>query len=144
MPYVKHTNLPKTNGMVFSERLVARSNKGRVYGLGKKLALKYGVNWVTPEPFIEGETVTAHTASWNYAESDDIFRYRLQMRTQGQTALINGSWTSYDGTGQDVTIDLPADSTLEVRFQAQGKDASNANVAINNFSGWRTINTITP
>ena len=141
---VNTTFLPKTNGMTFSERLVARSNKGRIPGLGLKLTLKYGVNWVTPEPFLEGETVTAHTASWDYIESGDIFRYRIQMRTQGQTALVNGSWTTYDGTGQEVTITLPSDSTLEVRFQSQGKDASNGNATINSFSGYRTINALTP
>lgn len=144
MAYVNTTFLPKTNGMAFGARLVARSNKGRIPGLGKKLALRYGVNWVTAEPFLEGETVTAHTASWNYAEAGDTFRWRLQMRTAGLTAIVNGSWTAYDGTGQEVTMTLPSDPTLEVRFHSQGKDLSNGNVAINSFTAWRAINEVTP
>ena len=33
MTYVNTTFLPKTARLTFKERLVARSNKGRVYGL---------------------------------------------------------------------------------------------------------------
>ena len=33
MPYVNTTFLPKTNGLVFADRLSARSIKGRVFGL---------------------------------------------------------------------------------------------------------------
>ena len=144
MAYINTSFLPKTNGKVFGERLVARSDKGRIPGLGQKLALRYGVNWVTPEPFLEGETVTAHTASWDHVEPGDIFRYRTQTRPAGGTTITNGSWTTYDGTGQDVTIVLPTDTTLEVRFQSQGKDVGNDNAQTNSMSGWRVINEITP
>ena len=33
MAKVNTTFLPKTNGLVFADRLVARADKGRVYGL---------------------------------------------------------------------------------------------------------------
>lgn len=144
MPYVNTTFLPKTNGMVFSDRMIARSNKGRIPGLGQKLTLKYGVNWVTAEPFLVSEDVVAHTASWNNIESGDVFRYRLQTRPAGDTTISNSGWTSYDGTGQEVTVTLPADDTLEVRFHSQGKDASNDNVATNSFTAWRALSTPTP
>ena len=144
MPYVNTTFLPKTNGMVFADRMIARSNKGRIPGLGKKLTLKYGVSWVTAEPFLVSEDVVARTASWDNIESGDVFRYRLQTRPAGDTTITNGGWTSYDGTGQDVTVTLPADDTLEVRFHSQGKDQSNDNVAINSFTAWRALSTPTP
>ena len=60
MPDTHTTFLPKTNGMVFAERLVARSDKGRVFGLGHSavpIALDMGAAWVTGEPFLEAETV---------------------------------------------------------------------------------------
>ena len=144
MPYVETTFLPKTNGLEFSTRMIKRSDKGRIPGLGKQLSLKYGVNWVTAEPFLVSEDVVAHTASWNNVEAGDVFRYRLQTRPAGETTISNGSWTSYDGTGQDVTVTLPADGTLEVRFHSQGKDLSNENVAINSFTAWRALSTPTP
>ena len=144
MPYIDTTFLPKTNGLVFSSRMIARSNKGRIPGLGKQLSLKYGVNWVTPEPFLVSEDVVAHTASWNFAEPGDVFRHRIQTRPAGGTTITNGGWTTYDGTGQDVTVTLPADDTVEVRFQSQGKDLSNENVAINSFTAWRGLSTPTP
>ena len=145
MAYVNTTFLPKTNGMVFGERLIARSNKGRVPGLGVALlTLKFGVNWVTPEPFLVSETVDAETANWNNAADEDTFRYRLQTRPAGDTTITNGSWTTYDGTRQTVSVTLPADATLEVRFHAQGKDKSNGDTAINSFTAWRALSAPTP
>lgn len=145
MSYVNTTFLPKTSGLVFGERLVARSNKGRVYGLGTALlSLKYGVAWVTPEPFLVSESVEAETANWNNAETGDTFRYRLQTRPAGDTVITNGGWTTYDGSRQTVSVTLPADGTLEVRFHAQGKDLSNGDTAINSFTAWRALSTPTP
>ena len=135
MTYVNTTFLPKTSRLTFKERLVARANKGRVFGMGVEapplLTLNFGVNWVTPEPFLVSETVEAETASWNNAAADDTFRYRLQTRVAGETAVSNGSWTNYDGLRRTVSLTLPADETLEVRFHSQGKDKSNGDTAIN-------------
>ena len=145
MTYVNTTFLPKTSRMTFKERLIARANKGRVFGMGKALlTLKFGVAWVTPEPFLVSETVEAETANWDNAAAEDTFRYRIQTRTAGESAISNGSWTSYDGTRQTVSVTLPADETLEVRFHSQGKDKSNGDTAINSFSGWRALGTVTP
>ena len=144
MAYVNTSFLPKTSRMVFNERLHARSDKGRVFLLGQDLHLNYGVNWVTPEPFLVSESVEAETANWLHSEPGDIFRFRLQTRVGTSSTVSNGSWTSYNGVRQTVTIDLPADETLQVRFQCQGKDASNGNATINSFTGWRALAAPTP
>ena len=140
---VNTTFLPKTNGLVFSARLHARSDKGRVFGFGQDLVINFGVNWVTPEPFLVSEDVVATTANWLHAEAGDIFRYRCQKKAANNTSIINGPWTTYDGTRQDVTITLPADAGYEARFHCQGKDAGTG-AAINSFTAWRTLSTPTP
>ena len=141
MAYVNTTFLPKTNGLVFSARLHARSDKGRVFGFGQDLVLNFGVNWVTPEPFLISETVEAETATFSHAEAGDIYRWRLQTRVGNSGSITNGSWTSYDGTRQTVSMTLPADETLQVRFHSQGKDVGTS-AQINSFAGWRQLSTI--
>ena len=141
MAYVNTTFLPKTNGQTFHERMHHRSDKGRVYGFGQDLVVALGVNWVTPEPFLIDEDVDAETATFNHAEAGDIYRYRLQTRQlANKAAIINGPWTTYDGTRQTVTVTLPSDATLEVRFQAQGKDAGTG-AQILSATGWRGLST---
>ena len=144
MPYVNTTFLPKTNGMVFAERLVARSDKGRVFGLGvtpDPLALDVASTWVTGEPFLEAEVVTAKTATYTGGSGTLVYRRRLQTRvTGGDGTISNLSWTSYDNTRQDVTYTLPA-TGVDVRFHSQGKDDAGQ---VNSFTGWRTVNAVTP
>ena len=144
MPDVNTTFLPKTNGMVFADRLAARSDKGRVFGLGvtpNPITLDMGAAWVTGEPFLEAEVVTAATATFTGGDGTLVYRHRLQTRvTGGDGTTTNGSWTNYDNTRQNVTYTLPA-TGVDVRFQSQGKDA---NGQVNNFTGWRTVNTVSP
>ena len=142
MPYVNTTFLPKTTSKTFFARLHERSDKGRVFGFGQDLALNYGVNWVTPEPFLVGESVEANTATFNHSEAGDIYRYRLQTRVGNGGAISNGSWTSYDGSRQTVSVTLPTDDTLQVRFHSQGKD-NGTGAAISSFTGWRSLATPT-
>ena len=143
MAYVNTTFLPKTNGEVFAERLHHRSDKGRVFGFGEDLVLNFGVTWVTPEPFLVSEDVQAETATFNHAEAGDIFRYRIQTRQlANKAAVINGPWTNTTNTRSTVTVTLPSDDTLEVRFQSQGKDAGTGG-QINSFTAWRGLSTPT-
>ena len=246
MPDAHTTFLPKTNGMVFADRLVARSDKGRVFGLGHSavplavadgqganwistnvyevgqtvegktaaftggtdpveyryrfqfkptgspdwvipgwtnttnaknsvtytitesgqiklqsqargadgnqlnsttgvktiippMELEVGATWVSEEPFLEAEVVTAHTATFINGVSITT-RHRLQTRpTGGDGTITNGSWTTYDNTAQDVTYTLPA-TGVDVRFHCQGTDGT----SINSFTGWRAVNAVTP
>ena len=142
MPYVNTTFLPKTTSKTFFARLHERSDKGRVFGFGQDLALNFGVAWVTPEPFLVGESVEAETATFNHAEAGDVYRYRLQTRVGSSGTISNGSWTTYNGSRQTVSVTLPADGTLQVRFQAQGKD-DGTGAAINSFTAWRSLSTPT-
>ena len=143
MAYVNTTFLPKTNSLTFQARLHARSDKGRVFGFGQDLVLNFGVAWVTPEPFLVGETVQAETATFNHTEVGDIYRYRLQTRVAGNATITNGEWTTYDNTRITVDVVLPTDTTLEVRFHAQGKDIG-TNASINSFTAWRALAELTP
>ena len=246
MPDAHTTFLPKTNGMVFADRLVARSDKGRVFGLGHSavplavadgqganwlstnvyevgqtvegktaaftggttpvdyryrfqfkptgapdwvipgwthtpnaknsgtyaiteggqiklqsqargadgnqlnsttgvktiippMELEWGATWVTEEPYLEAAVVTAHTAPFINGTSITT-RHRLQTRpTGGDNTISNGSWTTYDNTGQDVPYTLPT-TGVDVRFHCQGTDGT----SINRFTAWRAVNAVTP
>ena len=144
MPYVNTTFLPKTNGMVFAERLIARSDKGRVPGLGvtpDPIALDMGSAWVTGEPFLEAEVVTAATATFTGGDGTLVYRHRLQTRvTGGDGTITNGGWTTYNNTRLNVTYTLPS-TGVDVRFHSQGKDDNGQE---NSFTGWRTVNAVTP
>ena len=141
---VDTTFLPKTNGLVFGDRLVARSDKGRVFGLGvssSPLALVMGSAWVTGEPFLEAEVVTAATATYMGGEGNLVYRHRLQTRvTGGDGTITNGSWTTYDNTRQNVNLTLPS-TGVDARFHSQGKDDNGQQ---NSFTGWRAVNAVDP
>lgn len=61
MMMVDTTFLPKTNGMVFGDRLVARANKGRVF-----LLTAAGDEIVEPPPSMEPVTVTVNGIPYDY------------------------------------------------------------------------------
>lgn len=61
MAYVNTTFLPKTNGMVFADRLQARADKGRVF-----LLTVAGDEPVGPPPSIGPVTVTVNGVDYNY------------------------------------------------------------------------------
>ncbi len=60
---VDTTFLPKTNGLTFGERLVARANKGRVF-----LLTAAGDEIVEPPPSMEPITLTVNGIDYNYKE----------------------------------------------------------------------------
>ncbi len=60
---VDTTFLPKTNGLVFGDRLVARANKGRVF-----LLTVAGDEIVEPPPSMEPITLTVNGIDYNYTE----------------------------------------------------------------------------
>jgi len=61
MPYVNTTFLPKTNGMVFGDRLQARANKGRVYLMAGEDPIEpleiVSDAVLTGDPYVGGELV---------------------------------------------------------------------------------------
>lgn len=64
---VDTTFLPKTNGLVFGDRLVARANKGRVF-----LLVAAGDEIVEPPPSIGPITVTVNGVDYNYQEGSAL------------------------------------------------------------------------
>ncbi len=90
MAYVNTTFLPKTNGMVFGDRLVARSDKGRVFGLG-----------VTPLPTIGAVTVSPDAASVAAMESQTF----TAVVTGGDATDLTYKWTVRSGSAQLDTAD---------------------------------------
>ena len=135
------TIFPKTNyDKTFAERLVARSDKGRVYGLGiSQVKIDVGATWVdaTASTFVEATDKTGKTASFTGGSPDVKYRWRTQTRpTDGDGTLTNGSWTSYDGVRQDVTFTLPA-TGVDIRIHAQAKDGSVS--PTNSFTGFFAV-----
>ena len=87
---VDTTFLPKTNGLVFGDRLVARSDKGRVFGLG-----------VTPPPTIGAVTVSPDAASVAAMESQTF----SAVVTGGDATDLTYKWTVRSGSAQLDTAD---------------------------------------
>jgi hypothetical protein len=87
---VDTTFLPKTNGMVFGDRLVARSDKGRVFGLG-----------VTPLPTIGAVTVSPDTAAVAAMGSQTF----TAVVTGGDATDLTYKWTVRSGSAQRDTAD---------------------------------------
>ncbi len=87
---VDTTFLPKTNGLVFGDRLVARSDKGRVFGLG-----------VTPLPTIGAVTVSPDSASVAAMDSQSF----TAVVTGGDAADLTYKWTVRSGSAQLDTAD---------------------------------------
>ena len=104
--------------------------------LTKPIELEWGCTWVSTPPFIEMMDVVAHTATYINGDESAIYRYRMQTRpTGGDNAITNGSWTTYNNTGKDVTLTLPAGG-VDVRFHCQGKTSDDQ---INSFTGWQAV-----
>ena len=144
MPYTNTTFLPKTNGLVFDVRLVARSDKGRVYGLGvtpDPLSTVTAAAWVTAEPMLEAEVVQATTAAFAGGVGSILYRYRMQTRpTGGDGTITNSSWTTTTNAVNTVDLTLPA-TGVDVRFHSQAKDDDGQQQS---FTGWRAVNAVTP
>ena len=139
MPYVNTTFLPKTNGMVFADRLVARSDKGRVFGLGVSadpiaVADGQGANWVGTNVYEVGQTVEARTAAFTGGKDPVLYRYRFQFKATGASGFVNGPWTTTTNAKNSVTYTLT--ETGEVKLQSQAKDSDGQ---LNSVTGVKTI-----
>jgi hypothetical protein len=96
---VDTTFLPKTTGLVFGDRLVARANKGRVF-----LLTVTGDEIVEPPPSMEPITLTVNGIDYNYKEGAAL------------TVLIN------DPIPVVVTVGGPANPTYS--WSARGNNAT--------------------
>ena len=144
MAYVNTTFLPKTNGMVFGDRLVARSNKGRVFGLGAvaptpplEVADGQGANWVGSNVYEIGQTVEARTAAFTGGLAPVTYRYRFQTKAVGSDTWVNQAWTNTTNAKNPVFYNITAAG--QVKFQSQARDSSDPTVQLNSVTGIKTV-----
>ena len=140
MPYVNTTFLPKTNGMVFADRLVARSDKGRVFGLGHSaipltVADGQGANWVGTNVYEVGQTVEAKTASFTGGTAPVQYRYRFQFKPEGSSDWVSPSWANTTNAKNSVTYVLTEPGQIKLQSQAKGADGNQ----LNSVTGVKTI-----
>ena len=142
MPDAHTTFLPKTNGMVFADRLVARSDKGRVFGLGVSadpivVADGQGANWVGTNVYEVGQTVEGKTAAFTGGKDPVTYRYRFQFKATGSSSWVNGPWTNTTNAKNSVTYTLT--ETGQVKLQSQARDSSDPVVQLNSVTGIKTV-----
>jgi hypothetical protein len=147
MPYTNTTFLPKTNKLVFADRLAARSDKGRVFGLGVsadpiEVADGQGANWVGTNVYEVGQTIEGKTASFTGGVTPVTYRYRFQFKATGASDWVNGSWTTTTNAKNSVTYTLT--ETGQVKLQSQARDSSDPTVQLNSVTGVKTITEASP
>ena len=139
---VDTTFLPKTNGLVFGDRLVARSNKGRVFLIGVSsteplaIAAGKGSNWINTNVYQVGQTVTAKTAEYVGGTEPVTYRYRFQFKATGADWVAE-PWITTTNSKNDATYTLTEPG--EVKFQSQARDGSDPVVVMNSSSGIKTV-----
>ena len=142
MPYTNTTFLPKTNGLVFADRLAARSDKGRVFGLGVsadpiEVADGQGANWVGTNVYEVGQTVEAKTAAFTGGLEPVTYRYRFQFKPTGAADWVDGSWTTTTNAKNSVTYTLT--ETGQLKLTSQARDSSDPVVQLNSMTGIKTV-----
>ena len=142
MPYTNTTFLPKTNGLVFAERLVARSDKGRVVGLGVSadpiaVADGQGANWLGTNVYEVGQTVEGKTAAFTGGLEPVTYRYRFQFKATGATDWVNGPWTTTTNAKNSVTYTLT--ETGQLKLTSQARDSSDPVALLNSMTGIKTV-----
>ena len=139
MPYTNTTFLPKTNGLVFADRLVARSDKGRVFGLGVSadpiaVADGQGANWVGTNVYEVGQTVEGKTAAFTGGKDPVTYRYRFQFKATGSSSWVNGPWVATTNAKNSATYTLT--ETGQLKLQSQAKDSEGQ---LNSTTGIKTV-----
>ena len=141
---VDTTFLPKTNGLVFGDRLVARSDKGRVFLMDATPAADpilvadgQGANWVGTNVYEVGQTVEGKTAKYVGGVEPVTYRYRFQFKATDSDSWVNGSWVNTTNAKNPVTYVLT--ETGQVKFQSQARDGSDPVVQLNSVTGIKTV-----
>lgn len=127
---VDTTFLPKTNGMVFGDRLVARSNKGRVFLMAATPAFDplavaegMGSNLINTNVYEIGQTVIAKTAVFTGGNPETTtYRSRWQWKELSSDSWVNNSWV--DATNEKNSHPYLITNPGFIRFQSQARDTS--------------------
>jgi len=135
--------------MVFGERLVARANKGRVFGLGSTPATNplafadgQGAYWVGSNVYEVGQTVEARTAAFTGGGETVTYRYRFQTKDFLSDNWVSQSWTNTTNAQNSVFYNITENGQL--RFQSQASeffDTLNSTPAIKTVT--ETFGTVT-
>lgn len=111
---VDTTFLPKTNGMVFGDRLLARSAKGRVF-----LYTVDGDEIVLPPPSMEPITVTVNGIDYNYQEASAL---TVLLNDPVPVVITAGASPTYEWTarGEKATFSAPASASTNITCTEEG------------------------
>ena len=81
------TFLPKTSGLVFSDRLQARSDKGRVFLSGAvtydPLVVVAGAKWKDDNIYEIGQTIQGQSATYSGGSENTVYRSRYSSPSAG-------------------------------------------------------------
>ena len=141
---VETTFLPKTSGLVFADRLQARSDKGRVFLSGAPtydpLVVVNGAEWKDDNIYEIGQTIQGRTAVYSGGSENTVYRSRIQTRNTPQDSWENGNWTIHDNSFQ--FIDRSLATYGQCRFQTQARDDSGVWRAVDQVNSFASIKTI--
>jgi len=125
---VDTTFLPKTSGLVFSDRLVARANKGRVF-----LLTVPGDEIVEPPPSIGPVTVTVNGIDYDYVEGNGLTVLLNDPIPVVVTAAGNATPTYLWGSRNDnATFSDPTSASTDVTCTTEGLVSATCTITDNN------------
>ena len=122
---VNTTFLPKTSGLVFSDRLVARSDKGRVFLAGttyNPLQVVTKALWLEDNVYEVGETIAGYSATFTGGSVETVYRSRAQYRKFEDDQWQNSEWFEHGNEVISVPVVIPVAG--QIRFMTQAFDES--------------------
>jgi len=120
---VNTSYLPKTNGLVFADRLQARSDKGRVFLAGTsytELVVSTKASWDAANVYTLGQTIAGFSATFTGGDASTVYRSRAQYRRTEDDQWISGDWLVHGNE----SISVPVIITIcgQIRFMTQARD----------------------
>ena len=120
---VNTTFLPKTTGLVFSDRLVARSDKGRVFLAGTTydpLQVATKALWLEDNVYEIGATIAGYSATFTGGSANTEYRSRAQFRKFEYDQWQNSVWFEHGNEVISVPVVIPVAG--QIRFMTQAFD----------------------
>ena len=141
---VDTTFLPKTNGLVFSDRLVARSDKGRVFGAGTTytpLQVATKALWVDGNVYEIGSTIAGYSATFTGGTPSTTYRSRAQYRRTEFDQWQNSNWFEHDNEVISVPVTIPIAG--QIRFMTQAfQDVGSVRAIVDEAKSFASIRTV--
>ena len=83
-----------------------------------------GANWVGTNVYVVGQTVEAKTAIFAGGLEPIVYRCRFQIKEEGQSNWVSTPWVDTTNAKNSIFYELTVPG--RIKFQSQGKDASEA------------------